>query len=190
MNTKEKVLKAFNELIRIQEFHTITVARIAECAHISKATFYRHFKDKYDVMNYNFTCLLRKNIEAGDLRTMKDLFRHLLDEGSEIWKPLVPLFSTEGTNSLHEFIYEYSFMSARNIYEYGSLYGEGEKLHSLNETEVIQLKIFCHGVARFFEDWVKGVYSLCSEEAAEAMYEMLPACLKGDLFTDHDEVQE
>ncbi|MBR3178888.1 MAG: helix-turn-helix transcriptional regulator, partial [Clostridia bacterium] len=45
-------------LIRKAEFESLTVNDIVREAGISRATFYRHFRDKYDVMNFNYFRLL------------------------------------------------------------------------------------------------------------------------------------
>ena len=47
--TKREIVAAFNRLIARSEMEKITTLRIAEEAEVSKATFYRYFKDKYDV---------------------------------------------------------------------------------------------------------------------------------------------
>ena len=65
-----KILNAFNRLIRKKDFPSVTVGEIAKEAQISRATFYRHFHDKYDVMNYNFKSFLRKNIEQHPLKNI------------------------------------------------------------------------------------------------------------------------
>ncbi|MBR5015534.1 MAG: helix-turn-helix transcriptional regulator, partial [Clostridia bacterium] len=47
--TKNDILVAFNVLAEKKGFERITVQMIADEAGISRATFYRYFKDKYDV---------------------------------------------------------------------------------------------------------------------------------------------
>ena len=67
MDTKDRILSAFNQLASHRDFDAITVFQIAQKAGVSRATFYRHFKDKYDVMNYNYSSLLEKHIEQGKI---------------------------------------------------------------------------------------------------------------------------
>lgn len=52
--TKQHITDCFNGLSRKYTLDQITVNMIAEAAGVSKSTFYRHFLDKYDVMNYNY----------------------------------------------------------------------------------------------------------------------------------------
>ena len=58
--TKEDILRAFNSLIEATDFDKITVQMIIDEAGIGRTTFYRYFKDKYDVMNYNYERYLQE----------------------------------------------------------------------------------------------------------------------------------
>ena len=183
MDAKQKILNAFNELICEQDFYSVTVRQIVRKAGVSRATFYRHFHDKYDVMNYNFSYLIESSIAHRSFHTMEDLFVLILEKGKEVWHPLLPLFNTEGANNLKDFICDYSYQTAERLYEYGNLNGSGKKKRTLNAKEHLQLKIFCYGCAGFFEDWIGGKYSLNSVQAAQALYESLPECLRGELIS-------
>lgn len=180
-NTKERILHAFNDLIRKGDFTSVTVFQIVRKAGISRATFYRHFRDKYDVMNYNYSSLLNRHIEQAQIRNLEDLFLILLEE-SGYWKPLLPLFDTEGVNSLYSFMRDYSFNTARNLYEYGNVNGEGEQIRTMSPRELLQLHFFTCGAAELYEDWIRKKIPLSARETSSAMYELLPACLRQDLF--------
>ncbi|MBQ9328897.1 MAG: TetR/AcrR family transcriptional regulator [Solobacterium sp.] len=181
-DTKERIVNAFNTLAVKMPFHMITTDRICDQAGICRATFYRHFPDKYAVMNYNFNLLLTQAEQTGTIRDLRDLFEILLIDGSARLSPISGLFNNKGMNSLHEYIYEYSYECAKNLYETGSLQGKERPFRFLTEKEQLQLRLFCHGVSQFYEDWIRGYYSLSAHEAAEAMYELLPEAIKGDLF--------
>ena len=181
-HTREKVLIAFNYLLSTRDFHRITVDAIVQKAGISRATFYRHFKDKYDVMNFNYTSILNDSLSGITYTSMEGLFERLLLTGKMQGESLLPLFATYGPNSFHEYIRDYSFTAARNIYETQSLYGTLPAYRSLNEKQKIQLMVFCHGAAGFFEEWIKGVHSLSAKDAAAVLYEILPEFMKGDLW--------
>ena len=182
MEVREKILAAFNDLSSKSDFDSITVFQIAEKAGVSRATFYRWFKDKYDVMNYNYSSLVDRYMDSGSFKTMEELFGLLLEETDRHRNRLLPLFASEGVNSFYTFIRNYSFTAAKNFYEYGNVHGTGEKKRTLNEKETVQLRIFTSGAAGFYKDWIHGRYSLSPHEAAQAMAEILPQCLKGNLF--------
>jgi AcrR family transcriptional regulator len=181
-DVREKILAAFNELSAKSDFESITVFQIAEKAGVSRATFYRWFKDKYDVMNYNYSSLVDRYMHSGSFSTMEELFVLLLREADRSRSRLIPLFASEGVNSFYRFVRNYSFTAAANFYEYGDVHGTGKKLRTLSEQENVQLRIFASGAAGFYKDWIYGRYSLSAPEAAKAMAEILPPFMKGNLF--------
>lgn len=50
IRTKKLIMKSFNKLSSQKKFDAITVKDITEGATVNRATFYYHFKDKYDLM--------------------------------------------------------------------------------------------------------------------------------------------
>ena len=180
-SVETRVTEALSRLIRTADFESLSVNDIIREAGISRSTFYRHFKDKYDVMNFNYFSLLNRSLEDPSVLTMEDLFVILLEAGEYNWQELRSLFSTTGVNSLHEYISSYSFEAAVNIYETGDVFARKERIRILSDTERVQLLLFCHGAALLFEEWVKGKIPLSGKETAAAMYELLPNSLQGPL---------
>jgi AcrR family transcriptional regulator len=56
--TENAIIDAFNKLIEKIDFNKISVDMILTAANVSRSTFYRYFKDKYEVMNANYKHLL------------------------------------------------------------------------------------------------------------------------------------
>ena len=54
--TKIKIFQALAELLETEDFDSITVKQICETAKTGKTTFYAHFQDKYDIIQW-FTSL-------------------------------------------------------------------------------------------------------------------------------------
>lgn len=50
--TKQSLINAFFSLASTKDFEKITIADITKGAQVNRATFYAHFKDKYDLMEY------------------------------------------------------------------------------------------------------------------------------------------
>ena len=48
--TKDKLFFAFKELLSVHQFEEITIQEICAKAEIRRATFYKHFTDKYDFL--------------------------------------------------------------------------------------------------------------------------------------------
>lgn len=175
-DVKNNILVAFNNLIEKNDFDKITVQMILDEAHIGRATFYRYFRDKYDVMNYNYVRFLEEYIVAGKIKTFEDFFLIMTSDGTEFFRNKVKIFNSTGVNSFENFMYEASFNMVKLVFlRRGKL--------KLTPTENIQYRFLCHGIPHLYEDWIKGKYpGLTPEEAAKAIYDLLPAELQGDLW--------
>ena len=82
--TAKTILDSFNRLIVENDFHKITVEMIMKAAEVSRATFYRHFKDKYDVMNANFKQVLDYYVSPEQSGNYRDLCYHLFQFSDEV----------------------------------------------------------------------------------------------------------
>jgi probable dihydroxyacetone kinase regulator len=61
-NTKNMLSEAFERLMSKKSFDKITVNDITASCGVSRQTFYRHFKDKYDLLNWTYLELFNKTI--------------------------------------------------------------------------------------------------------------------------------
>ncbi len=155
--TKEDILRAFNSLIEATDFDKITVQMIIDEAGIGRTTFYRYFKDKYDVMNYNYERYLQEYLMTGKVQTFEDFFNIMTAEGTEFFRHIRKVFDSNGANSFMNYLYE--------------------------AAEYLQYSYLCHGIPHLYKTWVQGDYpGLTSEEAAKAIYDLLPAEIQGNLW--------
>lgn len=58
LDTKNMISKALRDLIEETDYNIITIYHILEKAGVSRRTFYRHFENKDDLMDYTLTLLL------------------------------------------------------------------------------------------------------------------------------------
>ena len=71
--TKFALAKAMEELMRSQSVEAVTVTDVARRANVTRQTFYRHFLDKYDLINWYFGQLLSRSFEhMGTGRTVRE----------------------------------------------------------------------------------------------------------------------
>jgi len=170
--TKKAIIQAFNDLIERYEFEDITIQMICKKAEVSKATFYRYFRDKYDVMNENYKTLLDYYSGSGQSHDYYSLYLNLFNAGKEHLIKTRKSFKTIGINSFRHFIFRYSYDLLIHITEQNRN-GDG-----LTQQEILQCDVFCHGVSYMYEDWISGKYDLTGEEAASLLYNMMPDSLK------------
>ena len=54
MNTKERISKIYSDLVIKKQTTKITVRDICETCQISRTTFYKYYKDPYEIIQYIF----------------------------------------------------------------------------------------------------------------------------------------
>lgn len=83
--TKQAILDAFTELLKTKSVSKITIQDIADECHISRMTFYYHFKDIYDLIDWTVEEKLKKAVDNHFtydtwLQGFHDVFRAFLRE--------------------------------------------------------------------------------------------------------------
>lgn len=169
-HTRQDIVDAFNRLILKIELERITVADIAREAGIGKATFYRYFKDKYDVMNDNYKQLLDGYLMQ--CSNYRDLYYMLYRGGQTQLKSISRAFHSTGVNSFENYIYSYSMSVAERITR------ENRGGQGFTPEEVLQVDVFCYGISYMYKKWTLGQYPISAEKAADLLYAMMPESLK------------
>ena len=81
IRTRHLLLDAFVALVRKKDFTSISVKDITEYAQVNRATFYAHFQDKYDILEYmvidTFMNLISKRIN-GEVTLNEETLRNLI----------------------------------------------------------------------------------------------------------------
>lgn len=173
--TKLALVDGFNTLITRIPFEEITVQGICDEAQVSKATFYRYFKDKYDVMNYNYKQLLDESLNMESITNYRDLYYRLYSMGESRLRAIKGAFRSAGANSFEQYIYEYSRDAVIKLTEkYRGKAG-------ITEVERMQLDVFCYGISYMYKRWISGEYDISPDAAADALYAMMPESLRGSL---------
>lgn len=175
--TRIHIVHSFDALIERVGFDKITVSMLCEEAHVSRATFYRYFKDKYDVMNFNYKQMVDTAFQKGRIDTLEDAFLIFYQMGRTYWQPLIRMFDSTGINSLSHFIADYSYDAAKIMLE-------ENRPTPLTEEERLKLRVFCGGCSYMYEDWIRGKYDMTPEEAAHALYNAMPDEFKGYIWKD------
>lgn len=170
--TRDSIVEAFNRLIQQERFDDITVVGIAREAGVGKSTFYRYFKDRYDVMNYNYKRLLDDLLADANVTNYRDCYYNLYLSGQEVLSKVYGSFKSTGVNSFEQFIFEYSRDTVVRITK------ANRNGHGLSEEENLQLDVFCYGITYMYKNWIAGKYRLTADKAADLLFDMMPASLK------------
>lgn len=170
--TYNTIINAFMMLIEENEFSRISVDMIMKRATVSRSTFYRYFKDKYDVMNATYKNLLDYYVDPEKSSSYRDLCYHLFKYGQENLGAFRNALDSTGFNSFSNYIYQYSYETALAITR-ANRDGQG-----FTPKEELQADIFCNGICAVYKKIVYKSYTLNPMDAADALYEMMPESLK------------
>ena len=171
--TRNAITDAFNELIRTVPFKKISVDMIAEKADIGRATFYRYFRDKYDVMNDNYTRLLNSCSELEHVTGFHKLYIELFKAArASFWVSIRASFKSDGYNSFKNFIAKESYAYAERVVK------KTRSGNGLTEAENLQLNVFVYGISHVYEDWTFKKINMTPEEAADALFAVMPESIR------------
>ncbi|MBQ0004570.1 MAG: TetR/AcrR family transcriptional regulator C-terminal domain-containing protein [Clostridiales bacterium] len=75
--TKVTLIQSMLQLVKSRRFSKITVNDICELSHISRKTFYRHYSDKYDLLNDVFLECFFSKIDRNSDDDFWDIFSQI-----------------------------------------------------------------------------------------------------------------
>lgn len=120
IKTKRAIDAAFTELLREKGFEAMTIKDIAEAALINRGTFYKHYLDKYDLLDayentllQGFAHILTRNIEDEQhplsigmpKKIATEMFQYVDDNADKI----ITLFNNHGGNQFEYKVRTYMF---------------------------------------------------------------------------------
>ena len=172
---KEILAASFRELAEGKGIDKITIREIVDNCGYSPATFYRHFKDKYDLIAWEHTRAVAEIVD----RTRADDYpwKQTLHDGARLYHEkrdyLVNLLRhTSGHDSFMRYMAEIN-CSALEKYIL-SVNGNRKLTHE----ETMLVKIYCHGVVALACEWILGQIRTTVEEIAEVYEQSVPEPLK------------
>lgn len=138
-------------------------------AHVSTSSFYRHYKDKYDVMNDNYKRILDQYMHSSQNHNYEDVFINLFNMSKELHY-LKNAFDYTGINSLGDFIYQYSYNTVIEMCKIKNIQFE--------DKDLLLLDVFCGGASIMYQHYILGKFDLSSQQAGKTLYQMFPDVFK------------
>ena len=173
--TKELLADSFLELAEKIPINKITIANIAENCEVTQPTFYRYFKDKYDMIAWIYARQAGEFI--GKIGEKGYLWKDTLLDGMRFYDEnrnfmVNALKHTSGRDS---FLFQMSDMNMRFI--------EDEIKRKLKVKECPQdltaiARMFCYGTNQFLYDWLIKSSDLSCEQVADLMEKSVPEVLR------------
>jgi AcrR family transcriptional regulator len=160
--TKQSLINAFLRLVSVKDFEKITIADITKGAQVNRATFYAHFNDKYELLDYmmgdSASDVIRQRTE-GDAE---------LDQGS-IVKLVLAVID----------FYDQPEVQCRSSYI-------GFVVPQLKNKMIIELKAYlAHSLDNLYTGDEK---TMIAAFAAQAIHEAAVQWVTGEIHLDREEV--
>lgn len=149
LRNKNILKESFTELLQRQSFKEISVKDIVDNCDVSRSTFYRYFKDKYELMNYFFQSeldvILSNYSDITDWKKVTHETVHFIYHNKVFFKNIIHF---KGQNSFLDHIFEkthFYFISRLN-----SFYPNAEI-----PTELVKsVEFYCSGLIFILERWI------------------------------------
>lgn len=171
-DTDSILADALLDLLKEKPFKKVTVEDIVNKCGASRSTFYRHFKDKYDLMDWIY---LRK---ADNFKGYQGTggSKYLLLQGASYLKELQDYFTNiiqfHGQNSFTEFMFAYVFNYTKERIL------EKSGANSLTDDVLFSLKMYTAGQVYITSDWLNSGLKESPEKIAQITYDNMPETLK------------
>ncbi|MBQ6503472.1 MAG: TetR/AcrR family transcriptional regulator C-terminal domain-containing protein [Flexilinea sp.] len=171
---REMLAESFRELAESKPVDKITVPNIIENCGYSKTTFYRLFKDKYDLIAWDYAKRQKEIMDqvgnAGyEWKTTLLEGAFLFNDQRDYLKNL--LLHTSGYDSFSRYMKELHFDSLSKCVL--DVSGETE----LDVKTEMYVRTYCQGTVDLICDWIMGTYQVTPEELAEVLENCLPVPL-------------
>ena len=166
--TKYKLAGAVRELMAFTPVDRITVKQIVERCDVTRQTFYRNFKDKYDLINWYFDKLAIVSFrQMGVSLTLREglIKKFEFIKGERCF--FTAAFKSEDHNSLlqHDFDFIYEF--------YTDIIKKKYQREIPPDIEIL-LEMYCRGSIAMTVQWVTGGMKRSTEDMAELLVRALP----------------
>lgn len=156
----------------------ISVKDIVENTNLSRQTFYRHFKDKYDLINWSLKVILDQL--ADEIQTEGSSHYQVLNKLLNTIKNrkefFIDAFRMDGQNALIDFFHQYSTMNG--ISNYISQVSDTKLRDEIN----FAYSFFSYGVVYSIHDWARTGMKEPPEYLAHLIMENIPVSIRPFLY--------
>ncbi len=178
-DAKQQIIDAFRKLMDEQAFDEITVSAIIKAAGVSRATFYRNFRDKYDVMNLIFSDKFRNmflnNPEIDDYKHFLLQYCRFLLQNKNYF---IHAAEVEGQNSFLEVLFDMGM----NYYCEQIRKALGVK--QLSDETLFSVRLFTSGTVYMTKEWLNNGLEESPEKLSTMVYNSMPPVMCQCFSTD------
>ena len=170
-STRYLFAQSIKDLMAKQSLDKMTVTDIVKHSGMTRQTFYRYFKDKYDLVNWYFEKLADKSFrQIGNSSTLREglikKFTFLLND--KIF--FMQAFQSKDYNNVENYDYQCILDFYSHIIQ--------KKIGEIPEDIMFLLKMYCHGSITMTVEWAVHGMKESPEVLAELLIQALPPKLE------------
>ena len=145
---KYRLAEAIKTLMETEPLDKITVRDIVESAHTTRQSFYRHFQDKYDLVNWYFERLAQKSFK---LMGVQYTLREGLLKKFEFIRQEKTFFSQAFRSQDYNLLMHYDYQCILDFY---TKWIEQKTQQPLTPQIQFLLEMYCRGSMQMTVKWV------------------------------------
>lgn len=172
LSSKNRILSSFYELIQENSFDSITIEMIIKKSDVSKTTFYRYFRDKYELMDLYYRDNIEKIFMNVDNSSWLNTSYLIMDFIYKNKKYFQNIFKIEGQNSFSDFLLDYTIQFCKNIYM------KNKGTDKLSMEEALSIELYCSGSLYITKKWVLSGMLQSPKEISELFYKCTPTHIR------------
>ncbi|MHC1719548.1 MAG: TetR/AcrR family transcriptional regulator C-terminal domain-containing protein [Clostridiaceae bacterium] len=168
-NIKQILAKSIIELMNEKKLQKITVQMITDNCNLTRQTFYYHFQDKFDLVNWIFRTLIddictNSSPSLPWSRVLGDMLAGM----KKHQKFYVNAMNCEGQNSFHQFITEYTRIA------YAKELTKRLDSSDLSDEILFSIEFNSYGAAGMIYSWIKNNMTTDPYELAVRIADNMP----------------
>lgn len=172
MKNRERIMAVFEELMRNNYLEDISVSDIMTKCNLPRTTFYRYFKDKYDLTTYVYLHEIKKRIQFSTDKQWNNSIRICYEYIYEKRDFFLRVIKFEGQNNFLQFLYNYSYKCI-----VGSICS-ANNMEVLNYHLEYSVKMYCISTTHLVSCWLTNGAKISVDELYEIALENIPIYLK------------
>ena len=175
MDAKKIFKNAMVELMQEMSFEEITVQKLLDKSTLSRSTFYRYFKDKYDLLNWYYQSRVLEIFETKQYHEWIDYLKEIYTMlGSDLGY-FSKALAIDCTNSFYDFLYEFSYRYIKEAYCFV------KQTETIENRAKIEIGYIAIGQTHMAKMWVTHGAKESVDDMALWAYELIPKAYRNIL---------
>lgn len=170
--TKELLADCFHDLMLKVSFDKITIKMITDQAGLIRPTFYKHFQDKYEVLEWIFLKNVAENVNVMIRNHMEleaiVMFCRCLNSDRTFYRRSYQM--EPGPNSFESIVYRYIYQTLLGLADRFRL--KADKRYAFLTRELIA-EYYTNGLSHTIRSWITGDIDLSPEDFAASYHYLL-----------------